>query len=104
MYVYKCMYDMYMYMYMYHIQGGESPEIFITFHYANMPKHYTLSRSSELVGVSSLQLSWLLLFEIASKFLRRKHGHRCLKVHSYLGSSLLPVCVLSNFVTTGLLF
>ena len=63
-----------------------------------------LSQSSELVGVFPVQLSLLLLFKIASNFLRRKHGHRCLEVHSDLGSSLLPVCVLSSFVTTGLLF
>ena len=63
-----------------------------------------LSLSSELVGVFSVQLSRLLLFEIVSNFLRRKHGHRCLEVHSDLGSFLLPVCVLSDFVTTSLLF
>ena len=63
-----------------------------------------LSLSSELVGVFSVQLSRLLLFEIVSNFLRRKHGHRCLEVHSDLGSSLLPVCVSSDFVTTSLLF
>ena len=63
-----------------------------------------LSQSSELVGVFLVQLSRLLLFEIASNFLRRKHDHQCLEVHSDLGSSLLPVCVLSDFVTTSLLF
>ena len=63
-----------------------------------------LSQSSELVGVFSVQLSRLLLFKIASNFLRRKHDHRCLEVHSDLGSSLLPVCVLSDFVTTSLSF
>ena len=63
-----------------------------------------LSQHSELVGVFSVQSSQLLLFEIASNFLRRKHGQRCLEVHSDLGSSLLPVCVSSDFITTSLLF
>ena len=63
-----------------------------------------LSESSELVCVFLVQLSRLLLFKIASNFLRRKHGHRCLQVHSDLGSSLLPVCFSSDFVMTSLLF
>ena len=63
-----------------------------------------LLQSSELVGVFLVQLFWLLLFKIASNFLRKKHDHWRFKVHSYLISSLLPVCVLSNFVTTGLHF
>ena len=63
-----------------------------------------LSQSSELVGVLPVQLSQLLLFQIDSNFLRRKHGHWCLEVHSDLENFLLPVCVLSDFVTTSLLF
>ena len=63
-----------------------------------------LSLSPELVGVFLVQLSRLLLFKIVSNFLRRKHGHQYLEVHSDLGSSLLPVCVSSDFVTTILLF
>ena len=68
------------------------------------PLYGILSQSSELVGVFSVQLSGLLLFEIASNFLRRKHGHRFLEVHSDLGSSLLPVFVANDFVMTSLLF
>ena len=63
-----------------------------------------LSQSSELVGVFSVQLFKLLLFEIASNFLRRKPGHWCFKVHSFLGSSLLPMCVLSDFVNDWFAF
>ena len=65
-----------------------------------------LSQSLELVGVHvfSVQLSQLLLFKMSSNLLKRKQGHRCLEVHSDLGSSLLPVCVLSDFVTNNVLF
>ena len=69
-----------------------------------MCQSIVLSQSSEFVCVFSVQLSWLLLFEIASNFPSRKHGHWCLEVHSDLGSSVLPVCILSDFVMTGLLF
>ena len=85
-------------------EGGKSPEILIIIHNISLHKYaklsIILSQSSELVGVFSVQLSRLLLFKIASNFLRRKHGHCCLKVHSYLESSLLPVCILSDFVTS----